>query len=389
MHPAILAYRELYYPSPGPGLAPWLTPAYLGAGLARAEIVNVSADSDAYYQWRIRWSADNGRTWSPFEAIEDAVRETPDGGMVIYPSHPVYNPVDGHSYRFFLMSIWPGNPCYTFDWEHGNHPLVDHVFVSEDGGPARLLRYEEGADFTPDSPFDPAFLYTNKSYLGNAPAFAADGTVFFPVCLLAPGGSGMYLFRRDPASGEWLPSNHVDTNLSRELMEPESAILRDGRILTVCRGCETETTPGRKWRILSDDGGKTLGPVEEFRYDDGSSFYSPSSIHRFLRSSRNGKLYWFANIVPDPPSGNYPRYPLYIAEIDEELAAVKKDSLILLDNRQPGEPAAMHLSNFNVLENRETGNIELYMTLLGVDPDDFWHSDVCRYVFSPPAAGRV
>ena len=29
----------------------------------------------------------------------------------------------------------------------------------------------------------------------------------------------------------------------------------------------------------------TLGPVEELKYDDGSSFYSPSSYHRMIRHS--------------------------------------------------------------------------------------------------------
>ena len=88
--------------------------------------------------------------------------------------------------------------------------------------------------------------------------------------------------------------------------------------------------------------------------------------------------------MPQPPEGNAPRYPLYIAEIDEELAAVRKDSLIQLDTRQPGEPEALQLSNFSLLEDRVSGNIEIYVTLLGLDPNDFWRSNVCRYVFSPP-----
>ncbi|MFQ6006887.1 MAG: GNAT family N-acetyltransferase, partial [Woeseia sp.] len=49
-----------------------------------------------------------------------------------------------------------------------------------------------------------------------------------------------------------------------------------------------------------------------------------------------GKLYWMANIVAEPPSGNGPRFPLYIAEIDESATAVVRDSLVLVDDRAEG-----------------------------------------------------
>ncbi|MBI3987556.1 MAG: exo-alpha-sialidase [Lentisphaerae bacterium] len=377
--PFVLVNRQLYYSSPGRGVASWLSVWYAGAGLTRVENLRTSAQSDAYRNWQRRQSEDNGRTWSPPQPLDGVVQETKAGGIVEYPSHPIYDPVTKRSYRFFMVRQWPGLPCYTYD---SKHAWVDHVFVSEDGGPPRLLRYEDGADLSPANPFDPAYLHANKAYFGNAPAFAPDGTVYFPVATRA----GVILFRRDQASGEWRPSNGcpISPDLSsRGLIEPEAAVLRNGRILIVCRGSNTRKTPGRKWRILSEDGGKSLGPVEEFRYDDGSPFYSPSSIHRFLRAGRNGKLYWFANITPEPPRGNAPRYPLCIAEIDEERAAVRKDSLKVLDTRRAGEPETLQFSNFSLLEDRATGNIEIYVTLLGLNPKDFWRSDVYRYIFSP------
>ena len=176
----------------------------------------------------------------------------------------------------------------------------DHVFVSEDDGPSRLLRYEAGADYDPQEPFRPEFLDHNQAYLGNAPAFAPDGTVYFPVCVIR--NRSVVLMRREGASGEWKASNHcvIDSRLSsRGLLEPEAAVLRDGQILIVCRASNTSTTPGRKWRILSKDQGKTLDPVEAFTYENSEPFYSPSSIHRFIRSRRNVLLYWLANITPE------------------------------------------------------------------------------------------
>ncbi|MCY4111087.1 MAG: hypothetical protein OXF96_03985, partial [Chloroflexi bacterium] len=150
------------------------------------------------------------------------------------------------------------------------------------------------------------------------------------------------------------------------------------------RASHTATTPGRKWFSVSDDGGRRFSPFQELRYDDGSRFYSPSSIHRFIRSERNGKLYWLANITPEPPDGNSPRYPLYIAEIDEDGPAVRRDSLRLVDDRGPNEPEALQLSNFNILEDRETLDIEIYLTRLGEVADHFWQAAVYRYFFSPP-----
>ena len=43
------------------------------------------------------------------------------------------------------------------------------------------------------------------------------------------------------------------------------------------------------------------------------------------------------------------------------------------------------MSNFGVLEDRETLNVEIYITLLGLNPLDFWRADVYRHVFSPPS----
>ena len=57
--------------------------------------------------------------------------------------------------------------------------------------------------------------------------------------------------------------------------------------------------------------------------------------------------------------------------------------VILLDTRQPGEPEALQLSNFSLLEDQVSGDVEIYITLLGLNSGDFWRSDVYRYVFSP------
>ena len=64
---------------------------------------------------------------------------------------------------------------------------------------------------------------------------------------------------------------------------------------------------------------------------------------------------------------------------------MRRDSLLLVDDRAPNEPAELQISNFNVLENRETLDIEIYLTRIGEVADHFWQGAVYRYTFSPPA----
>ena len=146
-------------------------------------------------------------------------------------------------------------------------------------------------------------------------------------------GSVVFLARwnADRKDYDWTPAARVEISpehSARGLMEPEVAELKDGRLLVVWRGSthgwdgSVAKLPGRKFFSVSTDGGRTLTPPAVWKYDDGSDFYSPSSIHRMIRHSVTGKLYWLGNISPTPPSGNSPRYPLVIAEVDEAKAAL-------------------------------------------------------------------
>ena len=109
----------------------------------------------------------------------------------------------------------------------------------------------------------------------------------------------------------------------------------------------------------------TLSPVAELKYDDGSSFYSPESFHRMIRSRRTGKLYWIGNITAEPPDHSSPRYPLVIAEVDEttEIPSLLKSTVSVIDTRQPDQQEAIQFTNFSLLEDRETEHLQLYMTV--------------------------
>ena len=385
--------RTRYLPAAGEDQAQWCGVSYLDGVLTRREVLSTSGASDAYFDWEERISHDNGKTWSARRVIEGVTAQLPGGGMVTYPFGDCYDTCLGTRYERFMRRTWPGLPIYTFHWGDRRHPFDDHCFVAENGGMPRLLRYEDGPDFDPEDPFAPAFRETNRAYCGVGMAFDADGTVYYPLVCQPQGHGhttgGVVLMRRDPTSGGWSASNQVyiaPERSSRGLLEPDVALLRNGTVLIVMRGSNTDVTAGRKWLTVSTDGGRTLEPVRELRYEDNSRFYSPSSIHRLVRSTRNGKLYWFANIVPEAPAGNGPRYPLCLAEIDDERVAVVRDSVLTVDDRGGDEPEALQLSNFSVLENRETLVIELFVTRLGEVPEHFWQGAVYKYVFSPPRA---
>ena len=153
-------------------------------------------------------------------------------------------------------------------------------------------------------------------------------------------------------------------------------------MLVIWRGSNSPVTAGRKWFSVSTDGGMTLTAPVELKYDDGSRFYSPSSYHRMVRSSKTGRLYWIGNICPNPPNHNSPRYPLIIAQVDETIPALKRNTVTVIDDRKGGDGPGLQLSNFSLLENRQTHELEIFLTRLGEDPQNKWNSDVYKYTLT-------
>ncbi|MEM3648077.1 MAG: hypothetical protein QW506_02805 [Thermoproteota archaeon] len=69
-----------------------------------------------------------------------------------------------------------------------------------------------------------------------------------------------------------------------------------------------------------------------------------------------------------------------MAEVDEETGFLKKETYTLVDDRDPEtESEELQLSNFSLLEDRETKSIELYLTKLEAYREDRWRGDAYRY----------
>lgn len=136
----------------------------------------------------------------------------------------------------------------------------------------------------------------------------------------------------------------------------ESAVVElgtPGHILCLLRAGD-----GHQWKALSTDFGRTWSAHDHLTYTSGEEFWTPSSCMALLRHSRTGKVYWVGNICREDPQGsNSPRYPLFIGELDEATLSLRKETVTKIDDLRPGDPPALQLSNFSLVEDASTGHI--------------------------------
>jgi hypothetical protein len=392
--PLVTVKKELYKKSPRPGAAALAAVFYVGPKLERMEWQGVEVTDDVHDQQQARWSDDNGRTWSRFRPLQPSSNVTYKGVTVWEGSGcKLYDPGAGLLVEMWLRQIAHKGLYHNFTYSRLSRDL------GKTWTAPKQLRYQPGADFDPADPLGPSFLKNNHAYFGSNILRHSNGTLLHCVAHAnAPGdaqndrrpwrlGSLCFVGKWDARAKDyrWEAGQRVEVSpdvSSRGLMEPEVAELSDGRVLVVWPGSDTPKTPGRKWYSVSDDGGRSLAPVREWKYDDGSRFYSPSSYHRMIRHSVSKKLYWVGNLCAGPPSGNSPRYPLVIAEVEEKIPALKKRTVTVIDDRKPGQPAALQFSNFSLIEDRATHALELHLTTYGQDPKNVYTADNYKYTLT-------
>jgi hypothetical protein len=396
--PIALVKKEIYLEHKAPQVAPWVSLQYVGPQMQLREVQGIERESDVGEEIKARWSADNGLTWSDFVPVQPS-NKTNYNGVSVWEGEcaGVYHDVSGLLVQLWLRQIELKGIYHNFTY----------IRTSKDQGriwtEPKQLRYETGNTFDIAQPLKPGFLHRNEGYPGNNIFVRPNGTLV--LCLAHANalsdpkndsrpwrlGSVCFSGKWDPAKRDylWEPAARVEISQdisARGLMEPEVAELKDGRLLIVWRGSTTGwdgTTaklPGRKLFSLSTNGARTLSPPAEWKYDDGSSFYSPSSFHRMIRHQKTDKLYWLGNISSTPPSGNSPRYPLVIAEVNEQKAALNRSTVTAIDDRKLGQ-GDIQFSNFPLIEDRMTHDLILYMTTFGQeqDPKHWATADNYRY----------
>jgi hypothetical protein len=362
----------------------------------------VETKSDLIDAFEFGFSSDNGRTWSALRERK-VWEQVPGGGSVrrhILPSF--VDPQYGRLLTLYNEAQMPnddpiadGLTCtylkYRVSLDGGRSEVVDEMVIQR--------------GHTAQQPLRGVTVGRNAVMLGDAGSETIrtrGGRLLVPVqvCPVGPDGKyinpgGGYTYHeaavligqwRDDASAprvEWDLSSYIcndPAKSTRGAVEPTIAQFPDGRVLMVLRGSNDVKPhlPGFRWYTVSEDEGDTWAPVRPWTYTDGSSFHSPSSMSQLLSHS-NGQIYWLGNICAANPQGNSPRYPLVVGTVEPGSLLLRRDGCFVVDDRQPGEHAAMTLSNFHAHEDRETGDILLHMSRwMSRGPDD-WSTDALLY----------
>ena len=57
----------------------------------------------------------------------------------------------------------------------------------------------------------------------------------------------------------------------------------------------------------------------------------------------------------------------------------RKQTVTVIDGRQPDQPAGIQFYNFSYFENRETHKLEIYLTCYGEDPGNVHNANIYKY----------
>lgn len=330
-------------------------------------------------------SDDNGGTWKASRSHHALARGLTPG----FRRNPVTATLDGG--RNTIVSIVNAMDTPNLDPKINEPPIAQKTYylryrLSHDGGVSWVCDdpIVGSGDLSPTHPFEDLWIGKNAIYLGDngcAPIITRSGRVLVPAQMTVLDDRGELLLPPKAHTytevavliGQWTADNRLawrmpprvqgDTSQTiRGLIEPTIAETVDGRILMVMRGSNSHDPKiaGTKWFAVSEDEGETWSEPRRWTYDDGTSFYSPSSMSVLLRHS-SGRVFWVGNITPENPNGNLPRFPLAIGEVDPETLQLRRSSVVIVDQKNQADEAQgrLDLSHVHLMEDRETRNLIL------------------------------
>lgn len=385
--------RELYLAAPD-GIAVYAqNPCYVSSqGVTLVETVRHEAlhftpqGHRIYYYPRIyrRYSPDNGRTWTatPDQSQDDptalkgrhryvslhGLDERRDALVSLYctyeldPEQPVFS---GGNLRVRTLRPW-----YELSFDGGRTWTTAKPVIDEHPG-------HDEIHWAPNIIHGCCGAATDISQ----PVWLGDGSILFGLTLThvplagakaetlnRPGRMGVAYLR-----GRW---NATGTDILWRLgapvllepdqspagcCEPAPAALGGERLFNVmrCQGDPARGIHSTRYATYSTDGGDTWSKPEPLRYDDGETVWSPASLSSFFHSTRTGRWYWIANILPGPVHGQTPRYPLCLAEFDPDRRCLIRNSIQVIQDRPPHLPAEVRYTNWGFYEERGTGDLIL------------------------------
>ena len=369
--------RETLVESPAPGAGVHGALYYTHAsGTEMFCMYGIETRSDLSDRFYTKLSKDNGRSWSEPNLYESEIPR-PEGILRRSTSVALVDPRTDRFLWFLNEGLFDGD-----DPLQGMLRYQLRYRVSSDGGRSwetDELMVQDGDEYNEAHPFPDVWIGRNSMMFGDhtcVPIALPDGTILVPtqVCPLGPDGlyhnpGGGFTYH-DTAiiSGTWRDTSVAwriagvikgdPTRSTRGAIEPTIARLGDGRILVVMRGSNDARPelPGHRWYSIGGGDLDSWSSARPWSYTDGEPFYSPSACSQLLSHS-SGRLLWIGNLLDQNPTGNGPRYPLVVAEVDSNSGLVVRDSVSTVDDRAPDESERLTLSNFHALEDRETGDV--------------------------------
>ena len=329
------------------------------------------------------YSPDNGQSWTSLPPSPDFDGGLPHGyrreGFPLFADH-----LTGSILRVVPAMDTPGLDPNTVEPPVALETYYLRYRVSKDGGKTYLFDEQiVAAGQTEENPFEGVWRGKNAIFMGDVGSQmlrTQQGKILIPAqaCILgedgklaSPGGGFTYTdvvivigTWQDDGRLSWETARRIQGDPARStrgMIEPTLAQFADGRILCVMRGSNGGSKdpdcllPSYKWFSVSADGGYTWTTPQQWTYDDGSSFHSPSAMSQLLTHS-SGRCLWIGNLSPQNCRGNHPRHPLVIGEVDPKTLLLRRGSVIEVDGLQPGE-GDVNLSHWWGLEDRPTGDI--------------------------------
>ena len=342
--------------------------------------------SDTYDDFADSFSRDNGQSWSePRPALRS--RESPEGRVRYAENACFFDAETERLLTFTSRSLSPRD-------RHDPDAVWEVVHDAYDPA-AELWRGERPLGVSMPGGLAISFCF---------PILTSRGTLLIPACGKILGDDGTPVHHR----GCWSPLYQAATVRGRRAadgtfayslggiarIDPEASSrglsentlveLRDGRIAMVARGYNSmfPERPGYKWACFSSDDGASWSEPRPFGCDGGEPIESSSTGSALLRCARTRRLYWIGNLCirGRRANGNWPRSPLVVAEVDEERFAIVRSSVAVIDEQAPGEPETVQHSNFRFYQDRQSGELVLFLTRFGErDAKEWKRADYYRY----------
>ena len=345
-------------------------------------------------------SEDNGETWREVGAFDAPAPEgepTPREGdlycrLLDYMLAFYLDPNNGLLVQFYCV-----------------RPARERVY-SESAGPESFRKYyyrisrdegrswgkarqiiQSGKEYNTNHWARGVYLPDRPGYIGgvNDLKTLEDGTILLPVQIIRGDKKYIWLMASAAVRGRWRADlSDIDWEVGQLIeLPPERSVegvdeatfarLKNGKLLAVMRA-DPGAPPASpelpyyglslKYYALSEDDGLTWTEPKPFVYDKsdgswtGSIMFSPTAISALIRSSKNGKLYWIGNILERNASTPCrPRYPIQIAEVNEDVVGIKREIVAVIDDLKEGEGTPEY-SNFCVYEDRVSRNLILTLT---------------------------